>query len=506
MHIERSINRRRIRITSDMLEDVLNRAEGNVSGFARTTGLPYLLAYNLVYGRIKSVSADNFRLLFGEDPPYHPSQRIDGARFRGMVRLWLFLFNDVTEKDLYREFFPKRRLKKVDYRIFSGKTKGVVISLEKAMEQKLLDQGLERSEIDEWVEALEEGDRETKVSFKDVEPILNELREVFRISPARILNQSMSRYESGELKMISRKRYNHLVAIKQKAEAAFLSGSRVKMERLQEEICGKRKGMTLFSEIAEQLEFLQKYGRKNPKKYLGRSMSYYRKSELFRIATWRAEKIKADCDQLVRSMSDCPVLSLPRLYAQQSTAELFSSLRWRMIRKMLEDKSRTYEKMILTPSSSEMEAFGQGNQISMSDVPPALGMGKKAFDLMVAENADMFRALVKYDGRWKLPVFYVNGLKEKGGFPIVKNKYEWMAREGANPTRSGETKKTRSGPVSVKRSMARERQAGPGTAYSLPSDEPKRAGDFSTPGFRWSPPWQFPFLAESFCVSYPTLF
>ena len=96
-------NENRIRLTETMLKvflhDVLHET---VSEFAAKTGLSYQLIYNLANGRIHSLSKRDYRIIFGEDPPYQEPERIDGSFFRAMVRLWLFLNDRVTEAQLYK--------------------------------------------------------------------------------------------------------------------------------------------------------------------------------------------------------------------------------------------------------------------------------------------------------------------------------------------------------------------------------------------------------------------
>ena len=80
-------------------------SDGKVSQLANDMGLPYELVYNLVHGRINSVSTKNYKAIFGEEPPYQDLKRVDGAYLRGMVRLWLYFNDDVTEANLYMEFY-----------------------------------------------------------------------------------------------------------------------------------------------------------------------------------------------------------------------------------------------------------------------------------------------------------------------------------------------------------------------------------------------------------------
>jgi hypothetical protein len=146
----------RVEITKDIRDRLFaGDLKGEVSELSAHTGLPYSLIYNLVHGRIHSLSAAEYRRIFGEAPPDQVQKRVKGEYFRGMVRLWMFLNSGITEKGLYREFYLGRRsLKKADYRIFNGATKTVEGRLEKAMEQKFLSQGLDRSQVMTWIENL----------------------------------------------------------------------------------------------------------------------------------------------------------------------------------------------------------------------------------------------------------------------------------------------------------------------------------------------------------------
>ena len=277
MHLIEKTDQCRVHITEDMFSRFfMNIFKSTVSEFAHKKGLPYSIVYNLVHGRIKSISARDYERIFAEKPPDRHLERVDGKYFREMVRLWLFLNHDAKKKDLYKEFYPDKKIKKVDSRIFSGKVKTIEIRLEKTMQQKFFDHGLDRSEIRTWIEELHKIDQEERISYEEAKPVLASLEQVFNISPSCVLNQWIGRYESGELKTISMDRYHDILDLKEKADRTLRSGSRFEMEKLHEEICGKRDGMTLFSEIEDELDFLREYRTKGIKKYLGRSVSYYK--------------------------------------------------------------------------------------------------------------------------------------------------------------------------------------------------------------------------------------
>jgi hypothetical protein len=72
--------------------------EGNVPELSANKGLTYDLVYNLVHGRIRSLSVGDYRAIFGVDPPRHAQKRVNARYFRGMVRLRLFLNNKDTRR------------------------------------------------------------------------------------------------------------------------------------------------------------------------------------------------------------------------------------------------------------------------------------------------------------------------------------------------------------------------------------------------------------------------
>ena len=61
--------------------------------------------------------------------------------------------------------------------------------------------------------------------------------------------------------------------------------------------------------------------------------------------------------------------------------------------------------------------------------PMTLGMNKKAFDLMVAQNCDIFRQVGKYARRWYLSDLYLKELSQKTGFGMISAKYELLSKQ-----------------------------------------------------------------------------
>jgi hypothetical protein len=405
---------------------------GTVSELATIKGLSYNLVYNLVHGRIHSLSKSDYRRIFGDEPPYQVPKRVDGAFFRDMVRLWLFLNDAITESDLYEEFYKGKKFKRVDYRIFSGEIRTIDRRLERIMEQKFLDHGFGRSEIEKGIRVLHRMGEEERVDYEEIRPVLDYLEDALEVNPSRILKQWSFRYESGELRTVPEKIYAYALELKKRTEEAVSSGSRFPLEKLKEEIYGRRRGLTLYSEVEEELEFLRKYARKSPKRYLGRSISAYRKTKLKRIASWRAQKIKDDCNEFLGNRLDLPLQTIPKSYAKSRIGGLLSFLRGYLVDKMIDAEDRPDEKTILTPyryhkEEYEKEEYGY---TSVDSAARVLGMSKKAFDLLLCEHSDIFKRIGIYDEKWYLPNLYLKEVAEKEGFDLVVLKYESLAKNG----------------------------------------------------------------------------
>jgi hypothetical protein len=422
----------RVEIT-EALRDRLFTGElkGEVSELSAHTGLPYNLIYNLVRGRIHTLSPAEYRRIFGEVPPLKEQERVKGEYFRGMVRLWMFLNQGSTEKDLYRELHLGRRsVKKADYRIFSGATKTVETRLEKAMEQKFLRQGLDRAEIMRWIRELDQSRRKERVPYEEAKPVLQFLHKTLGIHPTHLLRRGLRLYEKGQLKSISRKRFEHLLTLKEKTEKALAAGSPLELERLKEEVYGRRKNLVRFSEIEEDLNFLRTWAGVSLKKYLGRSAGKYRRSLLKRIASWRAEKIRQECDRVVLERAGIPLSALPRRHFEVKMGFLGALLKALILERMIADKSLQFERLVMSPiyhSNDEFESGGHG-YATLQEAANLLGMKQKAFDLLVAAHRDIFRRIMKYDMVWLIPEVYLEELSQNRDFLLVKRKYELLVK------------------------------------------------------------------------------
>ena len=344
----------------------------------------------------------------------------------------MFLNTETTEADLYGEFYKGKKFKRVDYRIFSGEIKTIDPSLERIMEQKFLDHGFDRSEIEKGILELDRMGEEERVDYEEIRPALDYLEDALDVNPSRILNQWAARYESGELRTVPDRLYTYALELRKRTEEALSSGSRFALEKLREEIYGRRRGLTLYSEVAEELEFLREYAKKSPKRYLGRSISVYRKGKLKRIASWRAQRIKDDCNEFVGSRLDLSLQSIPKTYAKMRVEGLLSVLKAHLTSKMIEADYRAYEKNILTPSRYSKEDYDkeQHGYTSMDRAALVLGMSKKAFDLLLCQHSDIFKRIGTYDEKWYLPNLYLREILEREGFDLVVAKYESLAKNG----------------------------------------------------------------------------
>lgn len=430
----------RVQLNEYILKNFLKKVSyGRVSELASDMGLPYGLVYNLVHGRINSLSAENYKLIFGEEPPTQASKKVDGTYFRDLVRLWRYLNYGATVASLYREFYKDKKNKKIDYRIFSGFTKTVDRCLERVMEEKYLAQGFNRSEIEEMINEFTKIEYEKRVFYKKIKPILDYLETNLRVHPSRILNQVAIRYEYGELKTVPKKVYDHALMLKKRTKDAIRTGSKYEIERIREEIYGGKVGFTLFSEIEEELNFLKKYGREGIKKYLGRSISYYKKSTMKRIASWRAEKIKRTCNEMINNQPELALLTLPKYHLRIRIKRLLTVLKSYLIAKIITGGDEIENHILMSERYRNKEYQTEKHGfISMEKAAYFLGMSKIAFDMLVAAHSEIFRRIGHYNKGWYLPYLYLKKIREKKEFDLIKAKYEILANDYEKSYRRGE--------------------------------------------------------------------
>jgi len=255
------------------------------------------------------------------------------------------------------------------------------------------------------------------------------LKGVLGVHPTTVLDQWFQRYESGELKNVSPKVYHKVLELKQKAEKVLASGSRLQIEKLKEEIYGRKPGYTLYAQVEEELKFLKKYAHRSLKKYLGRSTSMYIKGECKRLPSWRARKIMADCRAFVRQAPHLSLPVLPCSIRELLTGALTAVLKARTADLLSRDEGIRLEKQILKPSLASDEYKKKIYGFTRFDMAgQALGMKKLAFDLMVAKNCEIFRKIGTYSRRWYLSDLYLKELSQKRYFDLITTKYEWLAK------------------------------------------------------------------------------
>jgi hypothetical protein len=436
--------RPRIVLTKKMMEEFFTKVfKGDVPELSAAKGLPYDLVYNLVHGRIRSLSEEDYRTIFGDEPPQQARKRAGTQYFRGMVRLWLFLNRDATEAELYREFNQGRRFKKVDYRVFSGRrVKSISAEAEKWMEEKFLSQGFKRREIERGIAEIESLGYERKIPYTKIKPVLDYLEKI-GVSATKMLKQWSARYESGELRNVPKDVYDRAMRVRAKALKASLSRSPYAVDKLKEEIYGRRKGLILFSEVESELRCLRKYGRKSTKRYLGRSIKNYEQGKLKRISVGRAGKIKKEFDQLMRRRPPIPLLSLPETYRTKEIRRLISAVDSVAVARLLRDYEGMYERSMLRPSFGSLKGAADTEiqeYVPLDQAAKALGMSPEAFDLLLASHSDLFKKMGKYEGKWFFPDRTLDELSRKAGFRFIRAKYSWLAK-GAAETRHNAWKK-----------------------------------------------------------------
>lgn len=417
-------------------EDVRRLAEihgeNSLSMIAKRTGLPYLLVYNVVHGRVKSVSDRHYRMLFGRPALYHQPKKVDGGYFRRMVRLWLFLHDGVSRSDLFREYYDTAHPRKPDYRIFNGQIRMVDAGLERFMRQKFADAGVEGPLLDRWLDEMDELPRDDHVPYQRIEPVLQYLRDQLGLNPATLLNRNVDRYESGDLKRVSRKIYDRALRLKRKVEKVLTGEDHREIdreiERIKESIYGKKPGYTLYLDIREEILFLRKHARRSAKHYLGRSIWTYETGKAKRVADWRARMIIRDCDRFIRERPDLPLSVIPRIWQRKSVVILLTALVGRLVQLLSYENGQNFERRVLSPKHVRSHYQDRYHGLTRFDMAPSvLGMRRKAFDLMVAKNCDIFRSVGIYVNRWYLSDRYLKELSKKDDFHLVSAKYEMLA-------------------------------------------------------------------------------
>jgi hypothetical protein len=433
---KKAVKKPRVRVIRGDIERLFEiSGTQSVASLARRKGLPYLMVYNIVNGRVKSVSNRHYEVLFGETAPTERQLKVDGAAFRAMVRLWLFLNSGLTAADLYQEMVDSTGAKRPDHRIFNGKIRTVDAKHEQWMRNKFFEQGIDSRTLDRWLDEHERLSGEDRVPYDRVRPLLRYLAEHVGIPPNTLLKRSAVRYEKGELKRVSYNVYARALALKQAAEKALAENREKTMEQIRESIVGGKPGYTLYKDIKNELHFLRMYGGKSAKGYLGRGLWTYEKGSAKRIETWRAERIMDDCDRFIRESAALLTLSdLPPSRKQAWNNVITHALNARATQLVSAQDTVDLEKTILQPTHLQSEYKNQGHGFTPFDrAPKALGMNRQAFDLMVAGNCEIFRMVGMYANRWYLSDLYLKEISERKNFNLISAKYELLAKQLQQP-------------------------------------------------------------------------
>jgi hypothetical protein len=402
----------------------------SVPMLVKRTGLPYILVYNVVRGRVKSISDRHYRKLFGQPPPHRRLAKVDGGQFRRMARLWLFLNEDLTPSELYREYYGTEHPRRPDLRIFNGKIRMVDAGLTRFMHQKFAEAGIDGALLDRWLDEMDALPHHDRVAYSQIQPLLAYLQKHLGIHPTAILNQTVQRYESGLLQSVSMAIYDHALSLKRKTEQALAANDSRELEKLKESILGKKTGYTLYLDIREALHFLRKHAKKSARRYLGRSTWIYETGKARRVADWRARKILHDCEMFIREHPDLPLSALPERWQRQRAGILIDVMISRLAKLLSQQEGMNFEKRILAPAHARDTYTNRYHGMTRFDMAPGvLGMRRKAFDLMVARHCDIFRAVGTYAKRWYVSDLYLKELSQKKYFNLISARYEILAKQ-----------------------------------------------------------------------------
>lgn len=329
------------------------------------------------------MSARNYRKLVRHEPPGEALLKVDGTYFRAMVDLYLYLMDDVTKADLFREFYPGPIPRRIDYRIFNGQVPRVEFRLVRIMEEKFAAQGLDTDAVRRWIVEHRNAAFADRVPYAAIRPALVYLQNEMGIHPT---------------------------------------------------FYGEKPGYTLFSEIEESLTFLQQHAGASPKRYFGRSRQIYDTGGAKRIPNRQAERIRKDCEAFIRMNPDLPLKGLPLESRRIQIASLLSVLVLRTSDLLYREEDIVFEKQLLKPRYQINVYLAEAHGFTQVDMASsALGMKQKAFDLMVAMNCEIFKSIGKHERRWYLPDRSLEEIRQKEPFGLIKAKYELLARTGKPP-------------------------------------------------------------------------
>lgn len=424
-------NRKRCRVTLTArdLEHLFEiHATRSVAQIARRSGLAYMQIYNLVHRRVRSVSQRQYAMLFGSPVPAQAPLKVDGAAFRQMADLWLYLNEGVSRADLYRALFGLSEGSRADHRIFSGRVATVDARIEHALRKKFLAAGVDGPLLAAWLKEFGTLPASGRVPYETLRPTLVYLKETLGIHPATVLRQAVARYESGMLRSVPRHIAERAEALKRAAERSRRQRRTADATVLRESVLGGKEGYTLYSDIREELLFIARMGGRSAKSFLGRSTWTYEHGKARRIADWRARNIMAACDDIIRHHPTLRLSALPPSRQRQQLGRLLAVLTDHAGRLLGQQDDIDLEREILRPARRR-DAYGDPTHgfTPFEMASGVLGMRRRAFDLMVARNCEIFRTVGKRAQRWYLSDLYLRELSKKKAFRLILAKYERMA-------------------------------------------------------------------------------
>lgn len=339
-------------------------------------------------------------------------RRVDGTRFRQLVRLWLHLTAN-GKQTLYRELSSQYGIvERTVYRIISGDIKTIDRNLEDFMKRKLSTIGIPESKLEAAIEQHERENpnaEEERYSYDQMKPILDYLKENLGISPTRILGRDPAYFKKHWSATVSGEKYRYAERLRERTKLALSSGSWEEIENILNGVYGREPGeRVLYQRVKPLLDYLESKG-ESIKKLLGRSKSYYESLKLGTISRERCEEIiGVFYEQGINAFMDGDIKERKRL-----SEIILSSV----------------------PYFAEGKNAIEENGFTRADATSeALGMSKIAFDLLIAENTNLFRSVFvrrvqDNQSGWYVPDLYITKLKESFGFNLIKDGYTLLARK-----------------------------------------------------------------------------
>ena len=175
-----------------------------------------------------------------------------------------------------------------------------------------------------------------------------------------------------------------------------------------------------------------------------------------RIRTWRAEKIWKDCEKVAAANPGLQLSGLPPWLRAKKIGALSGALRTRLLDRMMGPEGEALESGIVKPDYRFLRSTGEGgkNYVPFEAAAGILGTGKRALDFLVARHGDVYRRIGRYLEGWQVPRGYLEEMRRKRGFALVRMKYEKLAREGQKRRPMKRVPQVMTHPIKAKRPQA----------------------------------------------------